>query len=158
MKKQTRILALLLTLFLLAFTAACAASTGGSDDHDSGVTDHEHEDAADHEHEDGAEHAEDMPVPNNGALIEIISPADGATFSSSDNIVVEIAVTNFALGEDGNHWHVAVDDATYGMITGVAHDTVLRGLEPGEHTISVVLANGKHQNLEGGDAITIEIK
>lgn len=151
MKKQTQLLTFLLAIFLLAFTVACAgaAHDDSGDDH-SGLSEDEHADEAEEE--------EHNLVPNNGAAIQIISPADGAVFNSSDNIVVEVEVTNFALGEDGNHWHVSVDGATYAMIMGVAQDTVLRGLEPGEHTITVAMSNGLHQDLEDGDAITIEVR
>lgn len=152
MKKQTQLLIFLLVLFLLAFTVACAgaAHDDSGDDHGSSLSEDEHA--------DGTEEEEHNLVPNNGAVIQIISPADGAVFNSSDNIVVEVEVTNFALGEDGNHWHVSVDGASYAMITGVAQDTVLRGLEPGEHTITVTMSNGLHQDLEDGDAITIEVR
>ena len=34
----------------------------------------------------------------------------------------------------------------------------LRGLEPGEHEISVYLSNGGHEELMEGDAILIEVK
>ncbi len=152
MKKQTQLLTFLLALFLLSFTVACATTThdDSSDDRGSGLSEDDHV--------DGAEEAEHNLVPNNGAAIQIISPADGAVFNSSDNIVVEVEVTNFTLGEDGNHWHVSVDGANYAMITGIAQDTVLRGLEPGEHTITVAMSNGLHQDLEDGDAITIEVR
>ncbi len=153
MKKQTKILTLLLALFLLLFAAACGRATSGgdaTDEHDNGLTSDEHEDEAEHE--------EEARVPNNGAVIQIISPAEGATFSSSDSIVVEVEVTNFTLGENGNHWHVTVDGVSYGMVTGTANDTILRGLEPGEHLIEAILANGEHQDLQDGDSITITIE
>lgn len=152
MKKQTPILTFLLALFLLVFAAACGGTTSGgdaNDDHDNGLTSDEHED--EEEHEEGR-------VPNNGAVIQIVSPADGATFSSSDSIVVEVEVTNFTLGENGSHWHVAVDGVSYGMVTGTANDTILRGLEPGEHLIEAILANGEHQDLQDGDSITITVE
>lgn len=145
MKKHPARIAFLLACFLLAFAVACSDAANDNHDPDQAPA------AADE-----AGHGD--RIPNNGAAIEIVSPADGAVFNSGDSIVVEIAVTNFLLGENGNHWHILVDGASFGMITGIANDFILRGLEPGSHQIEVVLANGDHQDLQDGDIIAIEVR
>lgn len=130
------------------------------DDHDA---DHEHNDAegADHEHDDAdhehSDDAEGAPVPNNGAVVRIVSPADGATVSASD-FVVEIETENFTLGADGNHWHVYIDGVEWGMIMGVDTSFALNGIEPGVHQVDVRLSNGMHEELAEGDTISVTVQ
>jgi hypothetical protein len=115
----------------------------------------------DHEHEEGAGEpgrGDIVMIPNDGASILITAPGGNATFSPDEDVLVEVMVENFALGEEGNHWHVYVDDVSYGMVMGGRTDQALRGLEPGEHTISVYLSNGGHEELMEGDSIIIEVK
>lgn len=174
--KLTRIpiLLLVILIFLLSFTlAACnaaannsgvepAASNGTENTEDIEDMDHEHEDDADHEHEDDADHEhehENMErIDNAGAVIRITSPADGSTFGSDEDVIVEIEVENFTLGEDGSHWHIYIDGASWGMVSGQATSQVLRGVDPGEHELAVYLAGGDHIELADGDAITITIE
>lgn len=118
------------------------------------VHDEEAEHSEEHEHEEDQSHER---VPNNGASIHILSPADGATFNAGDEVTVEVKVENFTLGE-GNHWHVYVDGSSWGMVMGENTDDTLRGLEPGEHEISVYLSIDTHEELEDGDAITIVVE
>lgn len=171
----------LFLLFALLFAVACrpAVGTGGEPDaqqteemeeemgqdseHDEDAVheegdDHEHDgegEDADHEHND--DQAEDR-VPNEGAVIRIVSPADGATFAVGEQIVVEIEAENFELGQDNNHWHVYVDGVSWGMVVGENTDEVLSGIEPGEHEISVYLSIGTHEELEDGDSITVSVE
>jgi hypothetical protein len=98
-------------------------------------------------------------VPNEGgAAITITSPADGATFSTLDQVLVEVEVENFELGADGNHWHVYVDDVSFGMVMGGNTDQALPGLDPGEHEVSVYLSLGSHEEYEDGDSVTIIVE
>ncbi|HSH01164.1 MAG TPA: hypothetical protein VLL52_01510 [Anaerolineae bacterium] len=99
---------------------------------------------------------EEETVPNEGAVIEIVSPAEGETFTVDDQIKVEVE-TNYAIGEEGKHWHIYLDGSSWGMIMGNNKNSVLRGLEPGEHEIMVKLANGEHINLEEGDMVKIMV-
>jgi len=126
------------------------------------VADEEHmadeEHAAEHDGDEEHEHDGEATIPNNGAIVRITAPADGAVFKQGEDIVVEIETENFPLGENGNHWHVYVDDESFGMIVGGDLDQVLRGLEPGEHEISASLSNGEHQELEDGAQITITVE
>lgn len=96
-------------------------------------------------------------VPNEGAVIKIISPADGETFDVSQQILVEVEVENFELGEAGNHWHVYVDGTSWGMVMGANTDQPLTGLTPGEHEISVFMSTETHEELEDGDSVTITV-
>jgi hypothetical protein len=116
----------------------------------------EHDDQTGHEHEHD-EGEEAKRVPNNGAVVKIVSPENGGEIKVGTDIVVEIETENFALGEEGNHWHVSVDGQSQGMVMGQDYNEVVRGLEPGEHEISVMLSIGTHEELEEGDAIGITV-
>ncbi|MBZ0309433.1 MAG: DUF6130 family protein [Anaerolineae bacterium] len=106
---------------------------------------------------DEAHSGSPMKFPNNGAVIRIVSPADGAVVSAGD-FEVEIAVENFDLHEGQNHWHVYVDETTWGMIMGGDTSYVLNGVAPGEHRISVFLSVTTHEELEDGDSITVTVE
>ena len=154
-----RLWLLIALLFGGPFLAACSSSGGTepavSEDEDHEDADHEHEEDEDHDHNDHAENR----IPNEGgATISITSPEDGATFSTLDQVLVEVAVENFELSEDGNHWHVYVDGVSYGMVMGGNTEQALPGLEPGEHEISVYMSIGSHEEYEDGDAITIMVE
>ncbi len=155
------VLSLLMALALVAF-AACG-STESSSDTEQGApqSNDEHEDEAEHEedgeHEEGDEHDDGAEtVPNNGAIIHILSPADGATFAEGEEVVVEVEVENFDLA-DGAHWHIYVDGGSWGMVMDGHTDQALRGLEVGEHEIEVFLAGADHIQLEEGDSIHITV-
>jgi uncharacterized protein involved in copper resistance len=137
-------------------------------DHEEDMDDEEHMD-----HEEDTDHDEDMDhedehehegeggqatIPNDGAVIRLVSPADNAAINASDEFLVEVEVENFPLGEDGNHWHIEIDDVTYVMVVGQNKQWSVRGLEPGEHEISVYLSNGAHEQLKDGDNITITVE
>lgn len=158
-------LVLLLTAVLVACSPAGSggtepAASGGQDDHETEAADHEHEEGEeDHEHEgESAGHGHGDRIPNNGAIIRIVSPEDGAVFSAADEVLVEVETENFDLTEEGMHWHVYVDGASFGMIMGGDTDHALRNLEPGMHKISVFLSNEAHEELEEGDEITIVVE
>lgn len=162
MKNNNPLIRFWLVLALLMgglFLVACS-STGDTepaaedetmDDSTMEEMDHDHED---HDHED--EHAR---IPNEGgATITITSPEDGATFGTLDQVLVEVAVENFTLGENDNHWHVYVDGVSYGMVMGGNTDQALPGLEPGEHEISVFMSLGTHGEYEDGASVTIVVE
>ena len=147
------------------FLAACSSSGGDEpaaddstmDDMDhSDMEDMDHSDMEDMDHEHMDEHNR---IPNEGgATITITSPEDGATFGTLDQVLVEVEVANFKLGENDNHWHVYVDDVSYGMVMGGNTDQALPGLEPGEHEISVYMSLGTHEEFEDGDSVTIMVE
>ena len=146
-----RKLSTVLILFLVVIFAAACSSTSNND------TNHEHaNNEGEHEHNEAESH--DM-IPNDGAVIRLISPVNGTTFTTADEIKVEVEVENFPLGQDegGNHWHIFVGESEYAMVVGQNTSDVIRGLEPGEYTITVNLANGDHQDLEDGDSVTVTI-
>lgn len=98
-------------------------------------------------------------IPNEGgATITITSPEDGTTFGTLDQVLVEVEVANFTLGENDDHWHVYVDDVSYGMVMGGNTDQALPGLEPGEHEVSVYLSLGTHEEYEEGDSVIIVVE
>jgi hypothetical protein len=139
--KQITILLTLLALLL----AACG-----------GRGDNEHS-SDDRGHDNNSQEANDGRVPNNGAAVRIVSPANGDSFSQHDQIIVEIAVENFVVGEDGNHWHIYANGVSQGMIMGQTTEYVLRGLAPGSYTLDVYLAGGDHRDLEDGDSVAIMV-
>ena len=87
----------------------------------------------------------------------IVSPQDRAVFASESEVKIEIETESFTLGDEGQHWHLYVDDQPGRMIMGKINDAVLRDLEPGQHEISAYLSNGSHQDLEEGAAVTIMV-
>lgn len=159
--------ALFVLLLAMLLAVACTPSTEeGNAANEAQPTEEEveHDEEMPHdeeaEHSDEHEHEEDQSherVPNNGAAIHILSPVDGATFNAGDEVTVEIEVENFTLGE-GNHWHIYVDGSSWGMVMGENTDDTLRGLETGEHEISVYLSIDTHEELADGDAITIVVE
>lgn len=123
-------------------------------DHDQDMDNMNHNDEAmDHEESDSVQR-----LPNDGAVIRIVSPAPGAIFTSGEDIVVEIEVENFDLTVEEQHWHVYVDGLSWGMVMGANTDEVLRGVSAGEHEIQVYLSIPGHEELEEGDMIQIEVK
>lgn len=140
--------ALLLAILVLVISGACTAPADPpeADGTDESITEN------DHGHEEEASR-----IRNNGAVIRIVSPADGASFAAGDDIVVEISIENFTLNEEGSHWHVYVDSVSYGMVVGETTTQVLRGLEPGEYTIGAYLANGDHEEFEDGSEVTVTV-
>lgn len=115
----------------------------------------EHEETDD-EH-DEADHALNRIPNQDGATVSIISPADGDTFPAGDQVIVEIELQNFELGE-GNHWHIYVDGTSWGMVMGENTDQPLTGMKPGEHEIAVFLSIDTHEEYEDGDQITITVE
>lgn len=168
-KKYTAVIILLLLVMLAAACTSRGGSEPAAEDGNENMEEMEHEDGdmeemdheegdmeeMDHEHDDHS--ADRIPNPG-GAAIRIISPADGDEFAAGDQIIVDVEVENFTLGEDGNHWHVYIDGTSYGMVLGGNTDQPLSGVEPGEHEISVHLANGDHEEFIDGDTIVVIVK
>jgi hypothetical protein len=112
-----------------------------------------------HEAEVGEHEAlETQRVPNNGAVIHIVSPTDGFVCPAGMDVEVCVELQHFALGQDGNHWHISVDGEPWIMIEDDSLKQVLRGLAAGEHKIEVFLADGEHRDLEQGDAVRVVVK
>jgi hypothetical protein len=136
--------------------AACSPSGAGGDEPDVETPEAGH--GAGEEHEEGAVDHSASRIPNDGAAIRIVSPADGEVFGVADEVLVAVETENFDLAAEGNHWHVYVDGVSYGMITGGDADHALRNLEPGEREISVYLSVGSHEELEEGDVVVIQVE
>jgi hypothetical protein len=105
-----------------------------------------------------SESEEQLQMPNNGAVIRIVSPADGLVCAAGMEIEVCIELEHFALVQAGCHWHISVDGEPWSMIMDDRLNDVLYGLPPGEHRIEVRLADGEHRDLEEGDAITVFVQ
>lgn len=145
----------------LAVGVACSAAEDTPADDDEMEHEMEHEDDEmehDMEHvEDEHDHAGMERIPNDGATIQITAPEDGAVIQGEE-FEVSIDVQNFALDDDGSHWHVYVDGTSWGMVIGGDTSYVLHGVEPGEHVVETYLALGTHEELEQGDTINITVE
>ncbi len=107
------------------------------------------------EHHDGQQLHEQ--IPNDGAVVRIVAPADGLTLAADSEVKVEIETDNFSLDSTSHHWHIYVDGQLNKMVTdGLPHATLPK-LEPGQHQIAVHLATADHQELEGGTVVTITV-
>jgi hypothetical protein len=160
----------LFLVFLLIAAVGCTLSSSGSgeepdaaeveEDEETGHEedmDHEEDmEEMDHEHDEGME--DTALIPNDGASIRIVAPEDHSSFAAAEAPMVQVEVEGFAVGEEGNHWHIYVDGSSWVMVVG--HDTewVLNGLEPGMHEVMVRLATGSHEELEEGDMVMITIE
>ena len=105
-----------------------------------------------------SEAEEPARVPNNGAVIRIVSPPDGFVCPVGMEVEVCVELKHFALGQAGNHWHISVDGEPWSMIVDDRLNEVLYGLAPGEHRIEVLLADGEHRDLEEGDAVVVAVQ
>lgn len=154
----------ILLIVSFGLLSACAgmgaeSAAGEEDAAEMDASEMEHEEGADHEDDHEHEHDEGQVqrVPNEGAIIRIISPEDGETFAAGEQVLVEVEVEGFDLAQEGNHWHVYVDGTSWGMVMGANTDQPLTGLEPGEHEIAVFLSIDTHEELEEGDAVKITV-
>jgi hypothetical protein len=109
------------------------------------------------EHEE-LESPQSERVPNNGAVIRIVSPVDGFVCPAGMEVEICVELEQFALGQAGCHWHISVDGEPWNMIVDDRLKEVLYGLQPGEHRIEVLMADGEHRDLEEGDAITVVVQ
>ena len=107
---------------------------------------------------DEPESEESERVPNNGAAIRIVAPADGFICQAGMDVEVCVELERFSLGQAGNHWHINVDGEPWSMIMVDTLKQALYGLQPGEHRIEVLLADGEHRDLEEGDTITVVVR
>lgn len=164
-RKHRKVHLLIAFLLILSISALAACSPSSSSTETVQPTEAMGSEAGEMEgmegmdHEEGEhEHEAQDRIPNEGASIRILSPEDDTPFSEGDEVLVEVEVDQFALGENGSHWHVYVDGTSWGMVEGGRTSEALRGLEPGERKIEVFLAGGDHIELEDGDSITISIE
>jgi hypothetical protein len=150
-----RLLGICLLSLMMAFVlVGCGGSGQESRQED------DHAVGEEHEHSEGEKKSDiegQAIVPNNGVVVRILAPSDGAAFKQGDEVVVEIETENFPLGEEGRHWHIVVDGAVYAMISGNIKDDVVRGLKPGEHEIAAYLSNGNHEQFEEGASVKITV-
>jgi ABC-type Zn2+ transport system substrate-binding protein/surface adhesin len=166
--KQMRFRLLLALLAALLFVACSPAgetvvdnhqTTGTEiDGHDAGNShSHSHADSHGDSHDHDQDHDHGLRIPNNGATVRIVAPTSGESFTRGEQVIVEIETENFVLSEDGNHWHVYVNEENWGMVMGANYSEVLRGLTPGTHEISVYLSIDTHEELADGDVVTITV-
>lgn len=143
--KNIRLITLLvgvLALILFALTACSPSSSSQDVNH----------------HEDDEEYGAVERSENNGAVIHILSPQDDAIFMSDEDILIEIEVENFEIGEESGHWHIYIDDLSYGMVVNGKTDAIISGLDAGEHHVAVYLSAFTHVELKDGDSIHIVIE
>lgn len=148
-----------LAFAVFIFSACTSSSSESNDNEEMGEMeemDHDNENMEDmdHNHDDGISR-----IPNqDGATIAILGPEDGSTHTFGDQIIVEVAVENFELDNEGSHWHIYIDGSSWGMVMGKNTEQALTGIEPGEHEIAAYLAIGTHEEFEDGDSIMITVE
>jgi len=151
-KSPYRVIIMLLMVF--TFITACQTTSSEEDmvdmSHDEEMTDVNAEASDDHDA------AMRQFTPNNGAEVRITAPANEASYKSGDAVPVTIETTDFTIGEDGNHWHIYLDGSPIMVMGG--YTFVLQNLSVGQHDIEVYLSNGRHEDLEQGDKLTIKVE
>lgn len=130
----------LILVLVFALAACTPAQTQTTDEHS-------------HDHTEEV----DPRVANNGAVVKLVSPTDGATFNKDDDVVVEIEVENFDLAGEGYHWHLYVDGSVWTMVENGGTKFVLHGLDPGEHHLEVYLGLPTHEELKDGASAMITV-
>jgi hypothetical protein len=159
-KKSLRhvLIILLMTFTLVTACRATSSETNTSSTMTSNtdMTDTNHHEHADMEASGDHDTAMRQFAPNNGAEVHITTPADEASFKSSDSVPVTIDTIDFTIGEDGNHWHIYLDGNPIMVMGG--YTFVLQNLSAGQHDIKVYLSNGQHEDLEQGDSVTILVE
>jgi len=95
-----------------------------------------------------------------GATIGFVTPADGATVSIPLDVELEASVP-LDEPETGNHhahlyFDTSTDSADYDIVYGTNWE-VTRDLAPGEHTITVALANPDHSLAGPTQEITVTV-
>ena len=73
-------------------------------------------------------------------------------------IVIKVETEGFDLAEEHNHWHLYVDGELVEMIENGKAETMLHGLEAGEHIIMTTMADIEHNELEEGATISVIVK
>lgn len=146
---QAFVLAGLILFLILGGLSACSAAADTELEEDNSGMDHD-------EDMSGMDHETRRFVPNDGAKVSIVSPADETVFKSSDSVPIVIETVDFTIGEDGKHWHIYLDDAPIMVMGGTSF--VLQNLSPGAHQIEVFLSLGTHEDLEQGDKISIVVE
>ena len=94
-----------------------------------------------------------------GMTVEIVSPDDGAEIG--DPIELELDSSE-DIGETDTglhhlHVHYDGDDENYDIVYEEGTHTPGQDLEPGEHTVQLVLANADHSETDVTDEITIMV-
>lgn len=117
-------------------------------DDDSAETSHDH---ADHDHDDHVTGT----IPNDGAVIRIVTPTDSETVAGM--VTVEVETENFDLNAEGNHWHLYLNDSLEELVRE-GNTFMLHDLAPGEYTLMVTMSNPAHEELEDGDMITFTVE
>ncbi len=75
------------------------------------------------------------------AKIALSSPTDGTTFPNApSDIVVNVQVSNFQLGQGGRRWQVYLDDQLLLQVTDGSTSATLRAVPAGDHALTVALA------------------
>lgn len=146
-------LAGLLLVMIFTLAACTPAQTQTTDEHSMDSMDMGSEHTMEHDHSDDGV----VRVANNGAVVKIVSPVDGATFNKDDDVLVEIETENFDLAGEGNHWHLYVDGNVWTMIENGGTKFVLHGLDPGMHHLEVYLGLPTHEELEDGASAMITV-
>ena len=90
-----------LMVLLMLWVAACAPASSGEveqqqwSERSREVREEDHSNSA-------------RRIDGGDASITLLTPAAGTVYDRAEEILIEVEVTGFALGEEGNHWHIYV--------------------------------------------------
>jgi hypothetical protein len=100
---------------------------------------------------DGAAAAADTPA------VTITSPQAGAKVGSAFPVKFQTSVPIGALESGKDHVHVVVDGDTNNFTVVTAHQTMVKNLSPGKHTIGVTLQHADHSSAGAQDQVTVMV-
>ncbi len=97
--------------------------------------------------------APDQPTGPTAPSIRITEPATGSTIYGRQ-VAVTVAVQNFEISPNGQHWHVWVDGQLQMMVYG---PTALINVAPGTHEICAIMGDANHLDIgiPAGISITV---
>ncbi|NJN83610.1 MAG: copper chaperone PCu(A)C [Caldilineaceae bacterium] len=124
-----------------------------AEDHEA---DHDAEEA-DAEHDDSDKVDDDHVtaiIPNDGATIRIVTPADGETVNMM--LAIQVETEGFDLMAEGNHWHLYIDDELVEKVKGSAESSMHR-LTSGQHEVRVAMSTAEHEEMADGDSISVTV-
>ena len=97
-------------------------------------------------------------APAADRTVTITSPQNGAAVGSSVPIKFTTSVPIGPLETGKDHVHVIVDGDTNNFVVVTAHQTTVKNLSPGKHTIGVTLQHADHSPAGAQDQITVNVR
>jgi len=90
--------------------------------------------------------------------VTITSPQNDATVGNAVPVKFKTSVPIGALDTGEDHVHVVVDGNTNNFVVVTAHQTMVKNLKPGKHTIGVTLQHADHSPAGAQDQVTVNVR